>query len=116
MDHRPFHSAELVACPDCDLVQRLPELAPGASAHCPRCDKELWRPRKDSFNRTLALALAAAALYAIANRVPMLGLQAVGHEASTPVMGGAQQLWLNGEQIVAGLVLFAAAIAPALQI
>src|SRR5262249_51880432 len=54
--------------------------------------------------------------YVLANSVPMLSLKAVGHQASTTVFGGAVQLWIDGEQIVAGLVLFAAVVAPALQI
>src|SRR5208282_1276807 len=108
--------ASIVACPHCDLLQRLPEIAPGASARCPRCDKELWRRQKDSVNRTLPLTLAALVLYVIANTVPMLGLTAAGHHAFTTVVGGAQQLWNSGQQIVAVLVLFAAVIAPALQI
>jgi paraquat-inducible protein A len=98
------------------LLQRLPDLAPGASARCPRCDKELWRRREDSLNRTLALTLAAAVLYVIANSVPMLGLTIVGREASTTVLGGAEHLWKDGPQIVAVLVLLTAVIAPALQI
>ena len=114
--NRPVGDPRLVACSQCDLVQRLPDLASGASARCPRCDKELWRRRPDSLERTLALGLAAAVLYVIANTVPMLGLSAVGHEASTTVVGGAQQLWDDGREMVAVLVLFTAVVAPALQI
>jgi len=55
-------------------------------------------------------------LYIVANSVPMLGLTAVGREASTTVIGGALHLWNNGPAIVAVLVLFTAVIAPALQI
>ena len=116
MHNRALSDPSLIACPHCDLLQRLPDLAPGASARCPRCDKELWRCREDSLNRTLALTLAAAVLYVVANSVPMLGLTVVGHEAFTTVFGGAVQLWQDGQQIVAGLVLFAAVIAPGLQI
>ena len=116
MYNQPLPDAALVACPDCDLLQRLPDLVPGASARCPRCDRELWRRREDSLQRTLALALAAAALYVVANTVPMLGLTAVGHQASTTVLGGAEQLWRDGRETVAGLVLFTAVVAPALQI
>jgi paraquat-inducible protein A len=114
--NQPLRDASLIACPDCDLLQRLPELSPGASARCPRCDRELWRRREDSLNRTLALTLAAGVLYVVANAVPMLGLSVVGRQASTTVLGGAQQLWNDGQQIVAALVLFAAVVAPALQI
>jgi paraquat-inducible protein A len=116
MHNQALSDAAIVACPHCDLLQRLPELALGASARCPRCDKELWRRREDSLNRTLALTLAAVVLYVVANSVPMLGLTVAGHQASTTVFGGAVQLWRDGEEIVAVLVLFAAVIAPALQI
>lgn len=114
--NQPVTDPALVACPDCDLLQRLPDLEPGASARCPRCDLELWRRREDSLSRTLALTLAALVLYVIANTFPMLGLSAVGREASTTVLGGAQQLWKDGREIVAGLVLLTAVVAPALQI
>jgi paraquat-inducible protein A len=113
---RAFADPAVVACPDCDLLQRLPDLSAGASARCPRCDKELWRPHAESLDRTLALAIAAAVLYWIANSFPMLGLSAVGREASTTVIGGAERLWKDGREIVAGLVLFTAVVAPALQI
>ena len=105
-----------MACLDCDLIQRIPEVPPGASVRCGRCNKELWRHKTDSFNRTFAMTLAALALYLIANCVPMLGLNAVGREAFTTVVGGAQQLWNDGQQLVSVLVLFAAVISPALQI
>lgn len=105
-----------MACPDCDLVQRLPALAPGASARCPRCDRELWRRRADPLDRPLALALAALVLFVVANSVPMLGLSAVGRAAETTVFGGAQRLWIDGQQVVAGLVLFTSVIAPGPQI
>jgi paraquat-inducible protein A len=114
--NQPVSDTSLVACLHCDLLQRLPELAPGASARCPRCNKELWRHREDSLNRTLALTLGAALLYVVANSVPMLGLTIVGREASTTVIGGAEHLWQNGQQAVAVLVLLTAVIAPALQI
>jgi paraquat-inducible protein A len=106
----------LVACAQCDLLQRLPDLAPGASARCPRCNHELWHPREDPLGRTMALALAAAVLYFVANSVPMLGLTIVGREASTTVLGGCQQLWQDGQELVALLVLLAVVIAPGLQI
>lgn len=116
MYNEPAADASLLACPDCDLLQRLPNLEQGASARCPRCNHELWRRRDHLRHRTLPLTLAAAVLYLIANTTPMLGLEAVGREASTTVLGGAEHLWHDGRKIVAGLVLFTAVVAPALQI
>jgi paraquat-inducible protein A len=114
--NQPVADSSLVGCPHCDLLQRLPDLAPGGSARCPRCNEELWRGREDSLNRTLALTIAALVLYVVANSVPMLGLTIVGREASTTVIGGANHLWQGGQKIVGVLVMFTAVIAPALQI
>jgi paraquat-inducible protein A len=114
--NQPLSNRSLIACQHCDLLQRLPDLAPGAAARCPRCNKELWRRREDSINRTLALTIGAAILYVIANSVPMLGLTIVGRDASTTVIGGARHLWENNQVLVGVLVLFTAVIAPALQI
>jgi paraquat-inducible protein A len=114
--NQPVADTSLIACLHCDLLQRIPELEPGASARCPRCAKEIWRRREDSLNRTLALTLGAAVLYVVANSVPMLGLTIVGRDASTTVIGGALHLWDNEQKIVGALVLFTAVIAPALQI
>jgi paraquat-inducible protein A len=116
MYNQPLSDASLIACPHCDLMQRLPEIKPGESARCPRCDKELRRHHANSLRRTLPLTIAAAILYVIANAVPMLGLRAAGREAFTTVFGGAQQLWRDGQEAVAVLVLFTVVIAPALHI
>ena len=114
--NHPLPDLSLVACPHCDLVQRLPDLASGASARCPRCYRELWRRREDSLDRALALALAAGVLLVIANVVPMLGLTVVGRQSFTTVFGGAVQLWNDHRELVAALVLFTAVVAPALQV
>ena len=116
MYNDPVRDPALVGCPDCDLLQRLPAIDFGASARCLRCNRELWRRREDSLERTLALTLGAAVLFVVANTVPMLGLTVVGRESFTTVAGGAVQLWKDGREGVAALVLFTAIVAPALQI
>jgi paraquat-inducible protein A len=116
MYNEPVADLSLISCPHCDLLQHLPQVAPGGSARCPRCERELWRNRKDSLNRTLALTAAATLLYLIANSVPMLGLTVVGRSTATTVLGGALHLWSNGPWLVAVLVFFTAILAPGLQI
>jgi paraquat-inducible protein A len=106
----------LIACPDCDLLQRLPTLAPGESARCLRCGYLLGRNRPDSLNRTLALTVTAAVAFLVANTVPMLGLSAAGREASTTVLGGVQVMWEQGQPLVSALMLVAAVVAPGLDI
>ena len=116
MYNQALSNPSLIGCPHCDLLQRLPDLEPGESARCPRCDHELWRRREDPLNRPLALTIAAAVLLVIANSVPMLGLTVLGRENFTTVFGGALHLWNAGCHSVAVLVLFTAVAAPGLQI
>lgn len=119
MYNQSLPDKSLVACPDCDLLQRLPVLAPGESACCPRCNMELQRGQPDSLHKPLALTITAALLYLIANVDPILGLSVVGRQAHTTIIGGAEHLWNTGTpglQIVAVLVFFTVVLAPGLQI
>ncbi len=116
MSHVSGFDSRLLACPDCDLLQRLPRVGAGAVACCARCHSPLWRHKADSLDRTLALSLAAALLLLIANTVPMLGLSVAGREAFTTVFGGVLAMWRDGQNEVAMLVLFTALIAPALEV
>ena len=109
----PLTTMETVACPDCDLLQRLPELPPGGKARCPRCGHTLATQPPDALDRTLALTLTAAIVFIVANTSPLMGLSAVGRQASTTIIGGAYEMWLQGQDVTAMIVAFCAVIAPA---
>ncbi len=112
----PSLPENLVACPDCDLLQRIPPLSGGWKARCPRCSKVVAVGKPDSLNRTLALTVAAAIAFVVANIWPMMGLSAVGRTSSTTIIGGVEQMWTQGEKITALLVGFCVVLAPAVQI
>ncbi len=104
---------ETVACPDCDLLQHLPELPPGGKARCSRCGNTLATQPTDPLDRPLALTLAAAIVFIIANTTPLMGLSAVGRHASTTIIGGVYEMWQQGQDVTAMVVAFCAVIAPA---
>lgn len=106
-------TVETIACPDCDLLQRIPPLAPGGKARCARCGETIVNQRVDPLDRPLALTLAAALALVLANTMPLMGLSAVGRESSTTIIGGAHEMWLQGSEITAVIVAFCAVIAPA---
>jgi paraquat-inducible protein A len=106
-------TVETIACPDCDLLQRIAPLPPGGKARCARCGKTLVTRRYDPLDRALALTIAAAIALIVANTTPLMGLSAAGREASTTIIGGAQEMWLQGSEITAVIVAFCAVIAPA---
>jgi len=109
-------SGVLVACHDCDLLQWEPEVPAGGCARCSRCDAELWRHRRDSVERTLALTVAGAVLFAVANSFPFLGFHMQGQVTETTLSSGVRQLFAQGQWPVASLVLFTTIVAPALQL
>ena len=107
---------EAIACRDCDLLQHIPPLPPGGKARCVRCGETLATGRADPLDRPLALTVAAASALLLANTTPLMSLSAVGREASTTIIGGAYEMWLQGSEITAVVVAFCAVIAPAAHI
>ena len=103
----------LIACRGCDLLQRLPPLAPGERARCARCGYLLGKRLANSHDRCLALTVAAAVLYLVANSAPLMGLSVAGRSASTTIIGGAVAMWRHDERITATVVAFCAVLAPA---
>ncbi|HXX83287.1 MAG TPA: paraquat-inducible protein A [Casimicrobiaceae bacterium] len=103
---------ETIACPDCDLLQHIPRIPSGGKVRCAQCGETLFIERANALNRTLALTVAAALAFIIANTMPLMGLSAAGREASTTIIGGAREMWLQGSEITAVIVAFCAVIAP----
>jgi len=93
-----------VACHECDLLQVLPELSEGGKASCSRCGCTLATRPADPIERPLALAIAALLVLVVANTAPLMGLSAVGRHASTTIIGGAYQMWLEGQEVTAVIV------------
>jgi paraquat-inducible protein A len=106
----------LVACHDCDLLARLPELPEGGGAWCQRCGGMLRRRRRNSIERTLALTLAASVLFAVANLFPFLSFEMQGRVTETTLATGVFDLWEQGVPEIAALVGFTAVAAPFAQL
>ena len=68
----------LIACHECDLLQRTAPLAKDVIARCRQCFAVLDRPLDDNLDRPLAYTLAAAVLFVIANVFPIVGLELQG--------------------------------------
>jgi paraquat-inducible protein A len=108
--------ADIVACPDCDLLQRVPALPPGGTARCARCGLALGSNKPGSLDRSMALAVAALIAFLLANVEPLMRVSVSGRTSSTTILGGVQTMWLQGEKITALLVALFVVVAPALDI
>lgn len=109
----PKGDTAALACPDCDLLQVIPELPPGGKARCARCARLLATRGSAPIDRPLAFTLTALLALIVANTTPLMGLSVAGRQASTTIGGGAYQMWLQGQEVTAVIVAFCALIAPA---
>ena len=106
----------LVACDTCGLVQRLPELAPGASAECARCASHLVTRDESSLVRTAAFAAAGLMFYAPANLYPILRLEWYGVHSESTAWDGAITLFRQGQPVIATIVFLASIVIPFLKL
>jgi paraquat-inducible protein A len=106
--------APLIACHQCDLLQRETLLEENGMARCMRCGAPLYRSRPGGLDRTLACTLAALATFAIANAFPVVGLSVNGNLVDTTLLGAVLDLYRDGVWPIAGLVFVTTIFVPLL--
>ncbi|RDK00921.1 paraquat-inducible protein A [Paraburkholderia lacunae] len=111
-----MNKASLIACHECDFLQRETPLVKGGTARCRRCDAVLYRCVPATHDRALALTLAAAILFVVANRFPIFGLWVNGALVETTLFGAASSLYADGMWPIAGLVFVTTILMPSLNI
>ena len=104
--------SSLIACHECDLLQRVQPLPEGGVAQCMRCGAVLYRQKRDSLDRTLSLTIAALILFVVANTYPFLALKSGGLVKQTTLITGTKELYAQGMEVLALLVLFTSILAP----
>jgi len=102
----------IIACHECDLLHRIKPLPVGGIAQCMRCGAVLYRQKKNSLDRTLALTIAGLIFFVVANTYPFLGMKSGGLEKETTLITGMLELSAQGMEGVALLVFFTSVLAP----
>jgi paraquat-inducible protein A len=106
----------MIACHECDLLQRAVALPPKGALCCARCGAVLRRDRPDSLRRTLAWLLGAAILFIVSLSFPIVAMEIQGERTVATLVGAAQALRHEGMESVAILVFITTVISPLLQI
>ncbi len=118
--HRAFERQPrligMIACLECDLLQRATPLAPGGLARCARCGALLYRAADNDLDRPLAFTLAAAVLFIIANTFPIVGLELQGQSATATLFGMVQALHRQNMGLLAALMFVTTILVPAVQL
>jgi paraquat-inducible protein A len=111
-----MNRADLLACPECDLLQIDTASPRPRKALCARCGAILYQRHPHGLERTAALTAAALVLFAIANAFPMLSLELQGERTDATLAGAVAALWSQNMQLVAALVLFTVIVMPLAEI
>lgn len=96
-------------CRDCDTVYRSVSLRRGDVALCRRCGASLARHYSATPETGLALALAAAILFAIANLTPILSIKVGGVETKADIwyaVRSMQEGWISVAALGLALTTF----------
>lgn len=106
----------LVACHECDLLQREIQLPSGRVARCVRCGAKLYRSPHASLDRTISYYLTSAVVFIVANAYPIVGINIQGTRHDTTLMGAARALWAQDMTIISLLVFMTTFLMPALEV
>ncbi len=107
-----MHDQEIIACHDCDLLQKLPHLVAGESALCTRCGARLYKRKHNTLNRSLAFVLTATVLFVVANSFPFMSLNSQGNIVDSTLLSGALALFERGNVILSSLVVLTTFVFP----
>ena len=106
----------MIACHDCDLINRIQPLAEGTIARCSRCGAGLYRRKRNSLERTLALTMAGMVLFVLANTFPFLSMKIGAQVQESTLFTGIKELYAQGMWEIALLVLLTTIVVPFVQL
>ena len=99
-------------CRSCGLLQTIPALTPGISAHCNRCGTRLHRARLHPLEHSLALTLAALVLLGVMCVTTLMSVETAGITLHAGLLSGPEELVQRGMTALAAVVVFVTLVAP----
>ena len=105
----------LMACHDCDLIQRLPHISDTGTVQCIRCGAVLHQKKRNSIERTLALTMAGLVLFGLANMFPFLAFKLEAQVRQTTLLTGIRELYAQGMPELSLVVLLTTVLVPLTQ-
>jgi paraquat-inducible protein A len=108
----PATRPQLRECPGCGLLQQVPELDPGSSAHCARCPTVLRRISRHTLQHVIALALAALILLIVMCTSPLMSVETAGIRRVADLFSGPEELVRQNMAPLGLVVVFVTVFAP----
>jgi paraquat-inducible protein A len=106
----------MIACHECDLLNRIQAVPEGGKAMCVRCGSLLYSRKKNSLDRTLSLVIAGLILFFITNMFPLLEMKSKGLILETTLFQGVKSLYNQDMRGLSILVLMTCIVVPFIQL
>jgi paraquat-inducible protein A len=107
-----FTRPRLRECQSCGLLQSVPALPPGISAHCGRCGMTLHQARRHPLEHSLALTIAALVLLGVLCVATLMSVETAGITLTASLFSGPEELVRRGMTALAAVVVFVTVVAP----
>ncbi|MCX6877297.1 MAG: paraquat-inducible protein A [Verrucomicrobia bacterium] len=91
-------------------------VTPVAARCCPRCGAVLHLRKPASLQRTVALLLAAIALYLPANLLPVMTISELGDVMASTILEGMEEFWRREAYPIAIVIFVASILIPIVKI
>ena len=105
-------AGEVIACHECGTVHRLPAMPDDTIARCVACGAKIYIRFEGTVERTLALYLAALALFLVANAFPIMSMAIAGQTNASTILDSAKALYDDGMWPLALAVGLAGCVIP----
>ena len=99
-------------CHECDALQQVSAIKPGNTVHCICCGSKLFRNPVNGIEKPLALIIAAALLFIVANVYPVMTINIAGIERATTLTGSAMIFIELGSPELAATVWIPSVLIP----
>jgi len=113
MSEPPVKAADLglAACTTCGKVSEL-----ARHDHCPRCRSRIHLRKPNSIQNTMALVVAATALYIPSHLLPILSVTEFGIVTQKTIIAGMMTFWKDEAYPIALVIFCASILIPLLKI
>ena len=102
----------LLVCDQCDAVHRKAHMQRGELAQCARCGARLERAQRLTPDGMLALTIAAAVVFVLANVYPIVRVDVHGARGASTFWGAILASWQEGSETIAVLAAVTVFFAP----
>jgi len=112
MHRRMDRDLPALICEECDTLTVARSVPPGTTVTCSTCGNVLFRERRDSVRRALALNVAALILLVVAHAFPFMTFSMEGNTTEGTIPASIMALWEEGSWEIAIVVFALASFMP----